>query len=67
MQDLIVLGLVPGTSIQLDFSDWLLISATWLLLWLLVRERHELRSLIVSRYVAFRLAHLKISEAITQA
>ena len=46
MQDFIVLGIIPGTNIQLDFNDWVLISASLIVSYVLfsyvVRHVHKL-------------------------
>lgn len=60
MQNFIVLGIIPGTNVQLDFTAWLIISASLLIASLLIHERRNIKWLLTSRYVAFRLNHLKL-------
>jgi hypothetical protein len=49
MEDFIVLGFVPGTSIQIDFYVWLLAASILVLLRLIMamHRYHTLRNLII--------------------
>lgn len=57
MQNLIVLGLVPGTQIQINFFGWLAIISMSLLILSLATKRHTVRAAILSWYVARLIRH----------
>lgn len=48
MEDLIVLGLIPGTTIQIDFVNWLIITEVLLgcLILNVVHRRHLVRKFV---------------------
>jgi len=61
MQNFIVLGIIPGTNIQLNFTAWLYVCITLVTTSLVMYERHAIRSWLLSHYVAYRINRLRIA------
>ena len=61
MQNFIVLGIIPGTNVQIDFTTWLVGCTALILVSVLLRERHVLHSWVLSHYVAYRLNRLQVA------
>jgi hypothetical protein len=53
MYSLIVLGLIPGTQIEISFATWLIVMAAVILvmIWLIIRPKHY----ILFLFTAWRL------------
>ena len=57
MEELIVLGLIPGTSVQVDFYTWLIAACSISIIRLLfaAHRRHTLRNLILLLFISYRI------------
>lgn len=53
MQDIIVLGLVPGTNIQISFVFWLICSIAAAVILFAALKRYVLRAWILAGYVSY--------------
>jgi len=63
MQNLIVLGLVPGTNIQITFHTWFIgtiLLGVLVLLFALWRTRHVLHNLVLG-FNAYLLSHRRLA------
>ena len=70
MVDFLMLGIIPGTNIQINFSNWLIVSSVFgecLIVVLAIRHRRELAAACVHlfRYMSIRfwLAVLRLQLA----
>lgn len=61
MQDLIVLGIVPGTHLQIGFYLWLAVFGGAVTARLMYRERHSLRAHVLSLYVAWLIKRRQLA------
>ena len=54
MQDLLILGIIPGTNIQITFVIWLTFMAACLLsiLSILMKRRHAIRNALITYFIA---------------
>jgi len=67
MEELILLGQVPGTSIHITFSSWLLIAlCTGLLGAVTYDHRHEQRLFLSAIYLSLRLNRRKMLKQFDQ-
>jgi hypothetical protein len=61
MEELILLGQIPGTSIHITFSSWLLVAlCTGLLLAILYDRRHQQRLFLSAVYLSLRFSKRKM-------
>jgi hypothetical protein len=60
MQNIIVLGLVPGTHFQVTFLAWSAVMGTWFAVRLYMKERQALRAFLLAWYVARLIKHRKL-------
>jgi hypothetical protein len=61
MQNFIVLGIIPGTQIQIDFYTWLIIFSSLFVLSVLALKRHSLRTAVLAWYVARLIRHQRLA------
>ena len=61
VQNFIVLGMVPGTQVQISFSDWLLFLASTLLAILLARSRRDIQAWLLSKYISRLVKHSRLA------
>ncbi len=57
MQNFIVLGYVPGTHIQINFTGWLIVFCSLVLSMLIIRSRWALRTWLMAWLVARVIRH----------
>ncbi len=64
MQDLIVLGIIPGTDIQIGFLGWLTIAATILLARVVIRRERQSSAL---RFLELRISLVLVNRRIKKS
>ncbi|MFA5003738.1 MAG: hypothetical protein WC498_00450 [Candidatus Saccharimonadales bacterium] len=61
MKELIVLGLVPGTNIQISFLGWIIIFSTSFFVVVAFKRRFTVRSWILAWYVAHLIRRYRLA------
>lgn len=61
MQNFLVLGYVPGTDFQINFTMWLSAIMLGTLVWVALHEKHTIRAVILAWYVARLIKHHQLA------
>lgn len=61
MQNFLVLGYVPGTDFQINFTMWLCAIILGALVWIALREKYTIRAIVLAWYVAWLVKHHQLA------